>query len=83
MQYANLRYVFLGEIDNYKEYTPKYSFWHCAYFLGEIDNYKEYTPRHDIWSNSYSLGEIDNYKEYTSYILYHILEEALLGDIDN
>ena len=34
---------FLGEIDNYKEYTAMIFYCNYYVFLGEIDNYKEYT----------------------------------------
>ena len=35
---------FLGEVDNFKEYTPLHSIWMKPKFLGEVDNFKEYTP---------------------------------------
>ena len=35
---------FLGEIDNYKEYTSLITQDRIIQLLGEIDNYKEYTP---------------------------------------
>ena len=35
---------FLGEIDNYKQYTPTQLLRCILFYLGEIDNYKQYTP---------------------------------------
>ena len=57
---------FLGEIDNYNQYTTQLTYHVYISSLGEIDNYNQYTTIRGNDTLSSNLGEIDNYNQYTN-----------------